>query len=98
MQNDVTAEWGDRDLDRAIWTGVLIGIPLLFVIVIGLSALADLALWQAVGVAVLPAAFVGPYIGGLFAMGAEAAKHERAEVVAHVPERPEAFEDEELAA
>lgn len=80
MQNDDTAEWKDRDLERAIVRGVLIGIPLMFIVTMVLSALADIATWKAAGIAAMPAAFVGPYIGGLFAMGAEAAKHEHAEV------------------
>lgn len=76
MEHVIDEEWSDTELGRAITTGVLIGVPLMFVVLVVLSAWTDISLWKAAGVALLPAAFVGPYIGGLLAVGAVAAKHE----------------------
>ena len=76
MEHVIDEEWSDTELGHAITTGVLIGVPLMFAVLVVLSAWTDISLWKAAGVALLPAAFVGPYIGGLLAVGAVAAKHE----------------------
>ena len=72
----IDEEWSDTEMGRAITMGVVIGVPLMFALLVALSAWTDISLWKAAGVALLPAAFVGPYIGGLLAVGATAAKHE----------------------
>lgn len=75
-QHVIDEEWSDTDMGRAITRGIVIGVPLMFAVVVLLSAWTDISFWKAAGVALLPAAFVGPYIGGLLAVGAEASRHE----------------------
>jgi hypothetical protein len=74
---DLTGEeWEDRELGRALGIGILLGVPLMFVIATLLQVLGDLTIWQAAGIALLPAFFTGPYLGGLFLMAHTSNAHE----------------------
>jgi len=79
MHADMTGEeWDDGELGRALGIGILVGVPLMFLIAVLLQfqVAGEVKLLHAAGVALLPAFFVGPYVGGLFLMARSSSRHE----------------------
>ena len=69
-------EWQDREMGRVLVLAFAIGVPLIFAVVVGMSLLGHISLWTSALVALLPTVFIGPYFGGLVAMGRTSARHE----------------------
>ena len=63
-------------MGRVLVLAFVIGVPMIFAVVTAITMFAEVSVWQAVLVALLPTFFIGPYFGGLVAMGRTSASHD----------------------